>query len=134
MRYFFSLLILSQCSIPLPPFYHSAVSPLPPFYCNTYVTYFARLVICCKERCLTYILFQIVLVVTNNLSKTRIRRVWRYQRGYHYPYIEEEQTKQWSREKVQKYKQRSTKHTHKTKDRVTRTPQKPRVIIYLKID
>ena len=31
---------------------------------------------------------------------------------------------QWPKEKVQKDKQRSTKHTHKTKDRVTRTSQK----------
>jgi len=31
------------------------------------------------------------------------------------------------KEKGQKYKQRSTKHTYKTKDRVTRTPLKPRV-------
>ena len=31
-------------------------------------------------------------------------------------------TTQWPKEKVQKDKQRSTKHTHKTKDRVTRTP------------
>jgi hypothetical protein len=30
----------------------------------------------------------------------------------------------WQKEKVQKDKQRSTKHTHKTKDRVTRTPLK----------
>ena len=30
--------------------------------------------------------------------------------------IEEEQRTQWSKEKVQKDKQRSTKHTHKTKD------------------
>jgi len=37
------------------------------------------------------------------------------------PYIEEEQTTQWPKEKVQKDKQRSTKHTHKTKDQVTRT-------------
>jgi len=36
-------------------------------------------------------------------------------------YIEEEQTTQWSKEKAQKDKQRPTKHTHKTKDRVTRT-------------
>jgi hypothetical protein len=36
-------------------------------------------------------------------------------------YIKEEQTTQWSKEKVQKDKQRSTKHTYKTKDRVTRT-------------
>ena len=40
--------------------------------------------------------------------------------------IEEEQATRWPREKVQKDKQRSTKHTHKTKDRVTRTPLKTR--------
>jgi len=34
------------------------------------------------------------------------------------PYIEE-QTAQWPKEKVQKDKQRSTKHTYKTKDQVT---------------
>ena len=48
----------------------------------------------------------------------------RYQRGNQNPYIEEEQTTQWSKENVQKDKQRSTEHTHKTKDRVTRTPLK----------
>jgi hypothetical protein len=31
------------------------------------------------------------------------------------PYIEEEQTTQWPKEKVQKDKQRSTTHTHTTK-------------------
>jgi len=40
------------------------------------------------------------------------------------PYIEEEQTTQWSKEKVQKDKQRYTKHTYKTKGRVTRIHQK----------
>ena len=44
--------------------------------------------------------------------------------GNQNPYIEEEQTIQWPKEKVQKDKQRSTKHTHETKDRVTRTPLK----------
>jgi hypothetical protein len=53
-----------------------------------------------------------------------VRRVWRYQRSNHNPYIEEEQTTQWPQEIVQKEKQRSTKHTYKTKDRVTRTPLK----------
>ena len=53
-----------------------------------------------------------------------LRRVWRYQRDNHNPYIEKEQTTQWPKEKVQKDKQRSTKHTYKTKDRVTRTPLK----------
>jgi hypothetical protein len=37
------------------------------------------------------------------------------------PYIEEEQTSQWPIEKVQKDKQRSTTHTYKTTDLVTRT-------------
>ena len=45
-------------------------------------------------------------------------------RGNHNPYIKEEQTTQWPKEKIQKDKQRSTKHTYKTKDRVTRTPLK----------
>jgi len=45
------------------------------------------------------------------------------QRGNYNLYIEE-QTTQCANEKVQKDKQRSTKHTHKTKDRVTRTPLK----------
>ena len=56
------------------------------------------------------------------LSWLYIARVWRHQMGN--PYIEEEQTTQWSNAKVQKDKQRSTKHTHKTKDRVTRIPLK----------
>jgi hypothetical protein len=53
-----------------------------------------------------------------------VRRVWRYQRGNQNLYIEEEQTTQWPKEKVQQDKQRSTKHTYKTKDRLTRTPLK----------
>ena len=50
----------------------------------------------------------------------------RYQRGNQNPYIEEQQKTQWSKEKVPKDKQRSTKHTLTTKDRVTRTPLKNR--------
>jgi len=52
------------------------------------------------------------------------RRVWRYQRGNYNPYIEKEKTTQWSKEQVQKNKQRYTKHTYKSKDRITRTPLK----------
>ena len=51
------------------------------------------------------------------------RRVLRYQRGNQNPYIEE-QTTQWPKGKVQKDKQRYTKHTYKTKDLETRTPLK----------
>ena len=43
--------------------------------------------------------------------------------GNQNPYIEW-QTIQWPKEKVPKDKQRSTKHTHRTKDRATRTPLK----------
>jgi len=56
------------------------------------------------------------------MTKTVGRRVWRYQRAKHNPYIK--QTTQWPKDKVQKDKQRSTKYTHKIKDRVTRTPLK----------
>ena len=52
-----------------------------------------------------------------------VRRVWRYQSLY----IKKDQTTQWPKEKVQKDKQRSTKHTYKTKDQVTKTPLKPGV-------
>ena len=48
----------------------------------------------------------------------------RYQRGNQDPHIAEEQTIQWPKEKVQKDNQRSTKHTHIIKDRVTRNPLK----------
>ena len=47
--------------------------------------------------------------------------------GNHNLHSEEEQTAKWPKEKVQKDKQLSTKHTYKTKDRVTRTPLKPGV-------
>jgi hypothetical protein len=44
------------------------------------------------------------------------KRSLKIPKGNQNPYIEEEQTKQWTKEKVQKDKQRSTKHTHKTKE------------------
>jgi hypothetical protein len=53
-----------------------------------------------------------------------LRRVWKYQRGNQNLYIKEGQTTQCPKEKVQKDKQWSTKHTRKTKDRVTRTALK----------
>jgi hypothetical protein len=55
------------------------------------------------------------------MRSTSLRKARRYQRGNQNPYIEE-QTTQWPKEKVKKDKQRSTKQTHKTKHRVTRTP------------
>ena len=56
--------------------------------------------------------------------------VWRYQKGYQILYIEEERATQWTKEKVQKDKQWSTKHAHQTKDRVTWTPLKSRFKFY----
>jgi hypothetical protein len=55
----------------------------------------------------------------NNDSNPTKGRVWRYQLVNQNPYTEEEQTTQWSKENKQKDKQRSTKHTYKTKDRVS---------------
>jgi hypothetical protein len=53
------------------------------------------------------------------LSTTLDFAYQRYQRGNRNPSIEEEQTTQMPKVKGQKDKQRSTKHTHKTKDRET---------------
>ena len=47
-----------------------------------------------------------------------------YKKSLKIPNIEEEQTTQRPKEKVQTDKHRSPKHTHKTKDRDTRTPLK----------
>jgi hypothetical protein len=49
----------------------------------------------------------------------------RYQRGNQNPYIEHEQTTQWPKEKSTKGQTTISIHTHKIKDRVTRTPLKP---------
>jgi Ca2+-dependent lipid-binding protein len=64
----------------------------------------------CRTRCVTH--------VTNTVAGHE-----RQKGTDQNPYIEE-QTTQWPKEKVQKDKQRSTKHTYKAKDRVTRTPLK----------
>ena len=50
-----------------------------------------------------------------------VRYAWRYQMGNQNT---EGQTTQWPKEKGQKDKHKSTKHTHKAKDRVTRTSLK----------
>jgi len=55
--------------------------------------------------------FQILADEIFNSSMTLLRRVWRYQRGNHNPYIKEQIT-QWRKEKVQKEKQRSKKNIH----------------------
>ena len=67
------------------------------------------------------------LLQINDISNVRIfqlnksiRRVWRYQRVIR---ICISKNRQHNGQK-KKYKQRSTKHTHKTKDRVTQTPLK----------
>jgi len=63
------------------------------------------------------------IVYSCGLSK-HIKKSLKIPSGNQNSYIKEEQTTQWQKEKVQKDKQRSTKHTHKTKDRVTRSPLK----------
>ena len=56
--------------------------------------------------------------------KVKVKTTLKIPKGNRNRKIEEEQKTQWPKEKVQTNKQRSTKHTHKTKDRVTRTPLK----------
>jgi len=67
---------------------------------------------------------KLVFCSRGNVPTLFRRIVWRYQRGNQNPYIEEKQTTQWPKYTVQKDKQRSTKDTHKTKDRVTQIPKK----------
>ena len=52
------------------------------------------------------------------------RRVWRYQKEVIRIHKSKKDKQQWPKEKGQKDKQRSTKHTYTTKGRVTRTPLK----------
>ena len=68
---------------------------------------------------------QLFVTLSEKIYKNVLKRVRKYQTGNQNPYyIEKEQTTQLPKEKVQKDKQRSTKHKHKTKDRVTWTPLK----------
>ena len=60
-----------------------------------------------------YIL-HIYIITVNHVMVATVRRVWRYQRGNQNSYIEEAQTTQWPKEKVQRDKQPSTKPTDKT--------------------
>ena len=64
-----------------------------------------------------------LLIVQCSSRVTLLRTFWREQKGNQNPYIKE-QTTQWRKEKVQKEKQRSTKHTYQAKGRVTRVPLK----------
>jgi len=56
--------------------------------------------------------------INSRFLSEKERRVWSYQRDTKNPYIEQ-QTTEWPKQKVQKDKQRSTKHTHKTENRLT---------------
>jgi len=64
--------------------------------------------------------FYLLLISSRKLS---FKKSLKIPKGQSETYIEE-QTTQWPKENVQKDKQRSTRHTYKTKDRVTRTPLK----------
>jgi hypothetical protein len=79
----------------------------------------AKLILC---QYIMYIYICKLLTWFNFYSKVKSLKIPKG--GNQNPYIEEEKTTQWPKEKVQKDKQRSTKHTYKTKDQVTRTPLK----------
>jgi hypothetical protein len=77
------------------------------------------------EQLLLYCIFNLPVSLPYFIfSRTNsLRRFWRDQWGNQNPLIEG-QTTQWPKEKGQKETQRSTKHTHKSKERLTRTPLK----------
>ena len=60
-----------------------------------------------------------VVVPVSHLSYKLYRVFLIFKKSISNPYIEEDRTTQWPKEKVQKDKQRPTKHTYKIKDRVT---------------
>jgi hypothetical protein len=69
---------------------------------------------------LGFIIFSIIIyLIATILAILLIRRIWRYQWGIQNPYIDEGQTTQWSKEKVQKDKQRYTRHKKIEKVNVT---------------
>jgi len=84
------------------------------------------LIICLNK--MEHLLFQKMLSMTFYVNKFDIvimrTGCRRYQRGNHNPQIEEGQTTQLPNVKGQNDKQRFTKHTYKTKDRLIRTPPK----------
>jgi hypothetical protein len=88
--------------------------------CSTIFVFFS--IVCLQLKC-NYRFIRTFSRVYPTFDKEVLhaRRVWRYQRGNQNSYIEEEK---WPKEKGQKDKQRSTKHTHKIKDQVARTPLK----------
>ena len=88
---------------------YSVAPEFTPGFSGVRVTRSLFICVCFVDRCLSFFVWPLCCLSFFDL---RI------------PYIEEEQTTQWPKEKVQKDKQRSTKHTYKTKDRVTRTPLK----------
>jgi len=68
-------------------------------------------------RCVFVLCFVVVFFINNICRGSSKIPKW----GNQNPYIEDEQTTQWPKEKVQKDKQRTTKNTHKTKYGATPT-------------
>ena len=64
------------------------------------------------------------MLITDIYRVSHSQSSFLFKKSLKHPYIKEEQTTQWPKEKVQKDKQRSTKQTYKIKDRVTRTALK----------
>ena len=85
---------------------------------NTGVVYYYYIT-ACRHR---YIMYCITMCFFINIYH-HIQKSLKIPKGQSESYtsIEEEQTTQWPKEKVQKDKKRSTKYTHKTKNRVIRT-------------
>jgi hypothetical protein len=103
----------------------SGAPEFTPVFCGVCVTRSYILYLCFVDRCLSVCSFSFGHCIGQKIPKGQSEPVYRrrtdntmakrYQRGNQNQYIEEEQTTRRPKEKVQKDKQRSTKHTYKTK-------------------
>ena len=68
----------------------------------------------------------VVILTSSGLTcwKVTCKKSLKIPKGQSESIFRRKETPQWPKEKVQKDKQRSTRYTYKTKDRVTRTPLK----------
>ena len=78
-----------------------------------------------KERRFIAVLHFSHRMVSNNENNSQAECLKSLKIPEGYSYIKEEQTTQWPKQKIQKDKQRSTKHTYTDKERIARTLLKP---------
>ena len=90
------------------------------FCSNVLFRVLSQVLFCVLSQVLFCVLSQVLFLSVFLCVCIVCRKSLKIPKGNQNPYIEEEHTTQWPKVKVQLDKQGSTKHTHKTTDRVTR--------------